>query len=60
MKPTRNKEELKMPCAPAIQVEITISKGNQSIRLTPEDYARIQRRMESAFVSSLIVIEEED
>lgn len=50
--------EQSTPKIPPVMVEITIIKGNQSITLSPEDYARLQRRMENAFMNSLIVVEE--
>ncbi len=53
----RNIEQSTPKISP-VMVEITIIKGNQSITLSPEDYARLQRRMENAFMNSLIVVEE--
>lgn len=41
-----------------LQVEIRISKGNQEIRLSPEEYSRLAKRMENAFINSLIVVNE--
>ncbi len=45
-------------CPP--KIEITITKGNQSITLSPEEYAMVSRRMENAFINSLAVVEESD
>ncbi|GEM_PF-2445471 len=44
-------------CRP-IAIEITVTKGNQSITLSPEEYAMMSRRMENAFINSLAVVEE--
>lgn len=41
-----------------VKVEITITKRNQSISLAPEEFAKVQRRMENAFIDSLVVLEE--
>ena len=55
-RPYRN-VEYSLPKVPPT-VEIKISKGYQSITLTPEEFAQVQRRMENAFIDSLVVLEE--
>lgn len=55
---TVEKEGIPKTYRPSIAIEITITKGNQSISLAPEEYAAVSRRMENAFINSLVVLEE--
>lgn len=61
MNPIKHKEFIERVTStnqPSVQVEITISKGNQEIRLSPEEYSRLAKRMELSLSSQVIVINE--